>query len=653
MEKKIQRNNRIIHILGDNNFSQDENKRINHTNINNNINITNYYHSPPHNYFNKGTLTFINENSIIQNIISCPIKTTTHRTQRFKNDNKSPINITLKKCHQCQSPYIKKILPNKNGQKSPDKNKINKILKTYPSAQFVTSQKIKILNNNKTRYEDFNTKYENKVINNNKCNDYFNQTKEKLFNNFKRGKNKEQKNIIHYNPHLSPNQIRNIKNKQIIYLAQSSPQFRTNDKNVSLFNVLEKRIELFLTNNNNYNSKTYKQNSINKYNFGSPKLIKNHYITNFLSNKDNFDEKKISKDIILIQSAFRGYLFRIKFNLYKTFINQIKKGYNILQNIYIKNKKRKFFTILKYNINNAKNKKFEFSDLIPSNNISVLFNKNNKNNNSNQKINSDKFKSQIFELQEELNNRKQDYNNLEKRSNELILENKKIQNINNIIVSDNKQLAMKLKNYEISRYSNLEIINSNFYFINAKKKKDNILIKLINKIENINKRLLQKNFYKFYFQTKLIEVKYNTNIKEKENLFIVKNKNFSLNKNIVEKNIINKEEENKILRNKKLKDIINHKNLKLYFFRNAFEKWMLRAIVLKNKEILIEKRKKKKEKFRQRKQRKLYYNNKKTNDEENDNSYDSEDYKEEQYYHFNKHKYNKKYNNNYYEEKYE
>ena len=212
---------------------------------------------------------------------------------------------------------------------------------------------------------------------------------------------------------------------------------------------------------------------------------------------------------------------------------------------------------------------------------------------------------------------------------------------------------MKLKNYEISRYNNLEIINSNFYFINSKKKKDNILIKLINKIENINKRLLQKNFYKFYFQTKLIEVKYNTNIKEKENLFIVKNKNFSLNKNIVEKNIINKEEENKILRNKKLKDIINHKNLKLYFFRNAFEKWLLRAIVLKNKEILIEKRKKKKEKFRQRKQRKLYYNNKKTNDEENDNSYDSEDYKEEQYYHFNKHKYNKKYNNNYYEEKYE
>ena len=382
-------------------------------------------------------------------------------------------------------------------------------------------------------------------------------------------------------------------------------------------------------------------------------LIKNHYITNFLSNKDNFDEKKISKDIILIQSAFRGYLFRIKFKLYKTFINQIKKGYNILKNIYIKNKKRKFFKILKYNINNAKNKKFEFSDLIPYNNIYILFNKNNKNNNSNQKINSDKFKSQIFELQEELNNRKQDYNNLEKRSNELILENKKIQNINNIIVSDNKQLAMKLKNYEISRYNNLEIINSNFYFINSKKKKDNILIKLINKIENINKRLLQKNFYKFYFQTKLIEVKYNTNIKEKENLFIVKNKNFSLNKNIVEKNIINKEEENKILRNKKLKDIINHKKLKLYFFRNAFEKWMLRAIVLKNKEILLEKRKKKKEKFRQRKQRKLYYNNKKTNDEENDNSYDSEDYKEEQYYHFNKHKYNKKYNNNYYEEKYE
>ena len=653
MEKKIHKNNRIIHILGDNNFSQDENKRINHTNINNNINITNYYHSPPHNYFNKGTLTFINENSIIQNIISCPIKTTTHRTQRFKNDNKSPINITIKKSNKCQSPYIKKIPPNKKGQKSLDKNKVNKIMKTYPSAQFITSQKIKILNNNKTRYEDFNTQHENKVFNNNTNDDYFNRTKEKLFNNFKKGKNKEKKNIIHYNPHLSPNQIRNIKNKQIIYLDQSSSQFKTNDKNDSLFNALEKRIELFLT-NNNYNFKTYKQNRVNKYNFGSPKLVKNNYNINFLNNNCNFEEKKVSKYLILIQSIFRGYLLRIKFILYKTFINQIKNGYYILQNIYIKNKKRRFFTILKYNINNAINKKFKFSELIPSNNTSFLFNKNNKNINSNQNVYNDKLNSQIIELQEELNKRKKDYNNLEKRLNELILENKKIQNINNIIVGDNKQLAMKLKNFEMSRYNNLEIKNINFYFINSKKKRDNILIKLINRNENANKRLLHKNFYKFYFHTKLIDAKYNTNIKEKENLFIVKNKNFSINKNIMEKNIVNKEE-NKILRNKKLKDIINHKNMKLYFFRNSFEKWMLRAIVLKNKEILIEKRKKKKEKFRQRKQRKLYkdyHNNKKANDEENDNSYDSEDYKEEQYYHFNKYKYNKKYNN-YYEEKYE
>ena len=645
MEKKIQKNNRFIQILGDNNFSKDENKSINHTNINNNINITNYYHSPPHNYFKKGTLTFINENSIIQNIISCPIKTATHRTQKIQSNKKSSINITIKKCNQCLSPYVKKIPPNKKEQKSIDKNRINKILKTYhssqyitsqriPSSQYITSPRINIMNNkNKTKY--------------NNCNDYFNRTKEKLFDNCKKGKNKDQNNIIHYYTNLPQNKINNNnKRRHVINLDKSLPQFKTKDKNDSLFNVLEKKIELFLINNkNNYDSKTYNQNNINRYNFGSPKLIKNNYNKNILNNKGNFDEKRVSKYLILIQSVFKGYLLRIKFKLYKAFINQIKKGYYILKSIYIKNKKRKFFLLLKYKINNVINKKFNFSDLIPSNNISVFLNANN-----------DNLNSQLVELQEELNKRKKEYLNLEKKLNELISENKKIQNINNIIVSDNKQLAMKLKNYEVSRYDNLEIKNNNFFIVTSKNQKANILIKFINMIENSNKTLLYKNFYKFYFQTKLIGVKYKINKKKKENLLIVKKNNFSINKNIEEKNIINKDEENKILRNNKLKDVINHKYLQLYFFRNVFEKWMLKSIVLKNKEILMEKRKKKKEKFRQRKERKLYngYNNdRKTNYGENDNNYDSEEYKEESNYYFNKHKYNKKYSNNYYEKEYE
>ena len=241
MEKKTQKNKRIIQIFGDNNFSKGENKSINHTNINNNINITNYYHSPPHNYFKKGTLTFINENSVIQNIISCPIKTTTHRTQKIQGNKKSSINITIKKYNQCLSPYVKKIPPNKKEQKSIDKNRINKILKTYrssqyitspriPSSQYITSPRINIVNNkNKTKYEDYNIQDENKVFNNNKCNDYFNRTKEKLFDNCKKGKNKDQNNIIHYYTNLPQNNINNNNNnkrRQVIYLDKSLPQFK-------------------------------------------------------------------------------------------------------------------------------------------------------------------------------------------------------------------------------------------------------------------------------------------------------------------------------------------------------------------------------------------------------------------------------------------
>ena len=67
-----------------------------------------------------------------------------------------------------------------------------------------------------------------------------------------------------------------------------------------------------------------------------------------------------------------------------------------------------------------------------------------------------------------------------------------------------------------------------------------------------------------------------------------------------------------------------------------YEKWLLRSLVFKNKDLIAEKKKKKKEKFKQRKQKKLYgtfveKNYKKINDDDNENSLDySDDFELEQ-----------------------
>ena len=71
-----------------------------------------------------------------------------------------------------------------------------------------------------------------------------------------------------------------------------------------------------------------------------------------------------------------------------------------------------------------------------------------------------------------------------------------------------------------------------------------------------------------------------------------------------------------------------------YIFRNTFEKWVMKAMIIRNKEFIKEKKKKKKEKFKQRKQKKLFGNhiekNIKKNEDENENSGDSDDFDLEQ-----------------------
>ena len=250
-------------------------------------------------------------------------------------------------------------------------------------------------------------------------------------------------------------------------------------------------------------------------------------------------------------------------------------------------------------------------------------------------------------MQKELNKKKIDFVVAEKKIKELLIENKKIQNINNIIVRDNKQLALKLKNSLNNCFSNLKIENNNFNIITLSNKNENkskiknLLRKIINKKEIIIKGIIYKYFYKFNFKTKLIYIKEINEIKNKQNI-IIQNNNFTINKNIIEKNIIK--------RDNKLKYIINKKNNNLYMYRNLFEKWMMRSLIFKSKEYVKEKKKKKKEKFKQKKQKRLYGyyldKNDKKNNEDKESSGD-EDFLDEPKYN-NKFNSNKQ-NNNYYE----
>ena len=184
------------------------------------------------------------------------------------------------------------------------------------------------------------------------------------------------------------------------------------------------------------------------------------------------------------------------------------------------------------------------------------------------------------------------------------------------------------------------------------KKFNDILKKLIIKKEQYMKVLIYKYFYNYLLKCKIMNIQ-TLKKNKKTNYFIVKNNNFIINENFIQKNSINNIEANNELKSKKLKKLIFKKNFNSYFYRNTFEKWLLRALVIKNKEFVKEKKKKKKEKFKQRKQRRLYSgyyndkNDKKYNEEEFEYSNDSDYYEDEQQYNNYQYKYNnKKYYNN-------
>ncbi len=663
------KNKRLKYNFQENQYSPGTISSINHTNINNNINITNYYPSPTQNFCNKETFTFIDNNDNAHNTMNYPVKTNTHKTKIIKDISPIP-KLCDKKYNQCQSPYMKKKLPTSKRQKSEDGTRIVKIYKNSPSFKFIKtnkkrSPKYNIYNDNISERKNETQQYINDNQNINK-NYYLDLSSDEITNKYQSNRIN---NMNYYTNNINNNMICNNKNfsfkiqkKSLLNSNKSMISSESNyrvDKD-SLFNCFEKPIHMSVINNEDiYKYKPYDRECLLNYNYNSIVYGKNNkYIENKIG-------KQLGLYIILIQSAVRGFLLRTKLAQYLYLYLRIKKAVYILQCIFLKKIRFNFYFLLK--IRNFGNNKYSY--LIPNNNISleyrninginnkiisnVSFNINNNNSNNNNKIYSvypDTMKeknknyqfknNEISEMQKELNKKKIDFAVAEKKIKELLIENKKVQNINNIIVRDNKQLALKLKNIENNHFNKLRIQNSslsipNLSYINKNRTKiNNLLNKIITKKEIKSKIILYKYFYKFNLKTQLVKHINETTTKNSNPQLIIENNNFIINENIItNNNIIENKNENENVDEKKyrkLKLIICRKNINSYLYKDMFEKWVLRALIYKNKEFIKEKKKKKKEKFKQRKQKKLFGNNNygtndKKNEDENENSGDYSD----------------------------
>ena len=253
---------------------------------------------------------------------------------------------------------------------------------------------------------------------------------------------------------------------------------------------------------------------INKYQklpFYQKNIIRNHNSINIhpkkkIYNKKNFLFRKQynNKKVILIQTVFRGYIYRIK--LY----NKLKKltcitvFYQTINSILLKRKKYVFKGWL-YLIDVQNKKKKNKNVLLKSNEIS-LYIKENSNKIQNLIDKNNKMRLQLSELL--INNTKlkievNNYKEIESKYNQLLIQFEKLKNINDNLINENNALLNEINSLKTK---NKQIINNfcispqnNIYFKNCETKTKNNktkvleICKKINNISILNKKKLIKS----------------------------------------------------------------------------------------------------------------------------------------------------------------
>ena len=508
-------------------------------------------------------------------------------------------------------------------------------------------------------YDNENEEYENRMMSNEPKMRY----------------NQYQENINFY---LAPNtkQIKKkqIKNQNIISKAITHEINYSSDKNLKIRPNKKKLHNCgnnTTTTNNTYNNNIYYINPINVKNKNKTK-DKNNAINNnkgkksFIANRKNFIYKSVDitlqkrrnnkekdyfkinnidkskKDIyikaaILIQSALRGYLVKIKLynnvNLYVC----CKRAIDILQEL-ILNYKNDNWKAFKKNINRSLMKTPSYSirakyklknSKIKDSLINVfhkeagdsfnIINKNIKKDNKEKKLKSKL--NDIMRENNELRNQLFDNRNIEIKLKSLINENKKNQNINAIIMKDNMQLAKKLK--DIQDYRNHRLFIENQYSID------------LNQIEKLQMNELNRNNEIFISKLKNVLLRAIISKKISNDINMMKAA-MNIYRNIAQK-MKNKDKEDKLKKEMHFKNIINiiNKNIKLLLDKNFWKLYYYGLALEKEEEVrennlkeklkkLVENKDKKNKKFLNKVFFKFVLNNVKFDNEEIKNRIEKE-----------------------------
>ena len=455
-------------------------------------------------------------------------------------------------------------------------------------------------------YDNENEEYENRMMNNNQKMRKYYQYQENI-NFYLAPKNKQIKK-------------KQIKNQNIINKSITHEINYSSDKNLKIRPAKKKLHNCgnnTTTTNNTYNNNIYYINPINVKNKNKTKE-KNNAINNnkvkksSIANRKNFIYKSVDislqkkrnnkekdyfkinnidkskKDIyikaaVLIQSALRGYLVKIKLynnvNLYVC----CKRAIDILQDLLL-NYKNDYWKIFKININQTliKTQSYSIRAKYKLKNTKVkeplinefhketgdsfnIINRNIKKENKEKKLKSKL--NDIMRENNELRNQLFDNRNIENKLKSLINENKKNQNINAIIMKDNMQLAKKLK--DIQDYRNHRLFIENQYSIDLnqiekiqmeKINKNNEIF--INKLKNVFLgKIMSKKISDEINMVKAAMNLFRNNVQNMKN----KDKEDNLKKEIHIKNIIN-------IINKNIKLLVDKIFWKLYYYGLALEK---------------------------------------------------------------------------------
>ena len=522
-----------------------------------------------------------------------------------KNSNKSNINLKENKKYFYQEPNYK------NSFKQ-DTNEDNSII--YSTLQKDYNNIMSPIINDNTTNNNINISSITTPINDqDDLNDIMNNRKNKRIKKYfisdkkkkmrSRQNNKEINNPLWKSTAIK-DEIENRKNNNYYYnnnnndfdskileKVQNFPSIQVNDKStaykkLNFYHLKENNN----SDNNNSNNNNNFENMLDTSNYFDSTPLLDSYCKELQSNEINIIKKNelFEQSAIIIQSIFRGYLAKSKFETllynYKDY-NRANEILEELFNTYFKkdiiNEKQFFMNYLKEIINKTKlgNKdninyksckifklynmplsletevpmaRNRYIDLFLHKEIGERFNILNENINREKEIEK-KHKEEIDEINDKMNKLIEENNKLkdlnqknklkENKYKEISIENKKKDNIINIITNDNQNLAKKLKIIK-EKYNKLEIKNE-----------INVIINL-NDNNRANKNILSNELYMDYRNIFLLYLFNKKNYNRKDIL----RKYFHRYKDAII-SINNNNKLNNSLRKQKLKNIItNSKN---------------------------------------------------------------------------------------------